>query len=542
MNKAFIILAHENPGSVISLAETLLRDGSHVVLHYDKSAPARDVLEFSGLLSSSQGRFTLANRVDVRWGEWSIVRATLNSIERLSAAGASFDYVTLISGSCSISKPLQLLDTFLEKNRGLEFIESHDSENYRWVADGNQLERWEFFKCFNWKESPRLFNLCNRLQAGLGIRRKHPLEASPRIGSQWWTLTWATLMAVLELSRHRAVERYYRRTWIPDEHFFQTLVHHVVADKSCVSNYNLMQYGFDDWGNPRYFYDDNYCELVASNRFFARKLSPQAGKLRDRLETVVKMTTLEFAAHMVADPANEAQLPVSPTSFLEHVPAYIFAPSDLAPTGFPEAVAQPLSLVVGKYFVVLGLDSELLEQARTMLNRDHRIRCHGRLFANDAVHLEPDAMGSVDLSRFTVAARDARQLDFLKLCLRDSDSRLVGFLVNPAKDKSVRHLLPDLIADPESIVIDLADSAHDASSPLETALDLFDHEILNQSAPAVDSLLGNYTRLLQARALREKNQARSRVNFMLDQKRDRLIRVADSERQGGWLERLHGYV
>jgi hypothetical protein len=539
LKKAYVVLAHEKPDVVVSLVERLLIDGSHVVLHYDKSSPSRDVEKFSGLVLSSRGRFMLAQAVAVRWGEWSVVRATLNALEQLSSAGQDFDYVTLISGSCNLSKPLQLFDEFLARNNGCEFIESHDAVNYRWVADGTQLDRWQYFRFFNWKMSPRRFYWSNRVQARLGVRRKLPLDMEPRIGSQWWTLTWSTLSTILDLVLRGSLQRFYRRTWIPDEHFFQTLVNHVVADKSRMVNFNLMQYEFDSWGNPRYFYNDNYCDVVASNKFFARKISPEADKLNKQLASVAGMTTREFVEHISGGASQDNPPPVSELSLWRSMPPYVFDLVEQNSPDNPGQDSQPVSIADKKYFVVIGFESVVLDQVRSLLNDGAGLRCHGRLFAREAIYFQPDKSGRSAHAGYTVAERDSNQREFFKRCLHDSEGSLVGFLVNPSTDIAIRHLLWELIVDPNSVVVAIDTSDVNTLSPVETAIDIMESS-LQQVKPG--SLLDNYSRMQEARKARENARMRSSISAMLDKKQLQLIRLGDDFQQGAWVSTLRSYI
>lgn len=539
MNKAYILLAHDNPDIVAGLIETLLADGSHVVLHYDRSAPSRDIEKFSRLLSSSQGRFSLAQAVEVRWGEWSVVRATLNALEQLSSLGYDFDYVTLISGSCNVSKPVQLFDEFLARNKGCEFIESYDAVNYRWVADGTQLDRWQHFRFFNWKMSPRRFYWSNLIQARLGVGRVLPLDMDPRIGSQWWTLTWPTLLAVLKLVQRSSLERFYRRTWIPDEHFFQTLVNHVVLDKSRMVNFNLMQYEFDHWGNPRYFYNDNYCDVVASNKFFARKISSDADELREQLDSVAKMNTPEFVTHISSEAMDNIPSPVSTAPLSRSAAPYVFAAVEQRSPEPDSQDAEFASRIEKPFFMVISLDSLALDQARNLVNQEAGVRCHGRLFARDAIYFQPDDTGRAAESEYAVAERDSNQTEFLKRSLHDSKGQLVGFLVNPATDIAIRHLLWDLIVDPNSVVIAIDANDFGASSSVETAIDILG-STPQQVKPG--SLLDNYSRIQQVRRAREHARIRSSLSAMLDQKQGQLIQLGDGFQQGTWVKTLRGYI
>jgi hypothetical protein len=110
-----------------------------------------------------------------------------------------------------------------------------------------------------------------------------PADIQVMIGSQWWCLRRRTVEAVLDFIRKRPdVVRFFRTTWIPDETFFQTLVRHLVPDREIVSR-SLTFKMFSDYGMPVTFYNDQYDLLISQDYLFARKISPEARVLEERL-------------------------------------------------------------------------------------------------------------------------------------------------------------------------------------------------------------------------------------------------------------------
>jgi hypothetical protein len=254
------------------------------------------------------------------------------------------------------------------------------------------------------------------------------------------------------------------------------------------------------------------------------------------------MDTSDFINHLTEANPDDSQLPSSPTSFLCNVPDYIFAKSHLLKSLYPAEDTRSLALTADRMIVVVGLDSVVLEEARKLLNRQAGLLCHGRLFANSAVELERDSSTPACCSGFTVAERDASQIDFLKSCLRDLQGRLVGFLVNPAEDKAIRHLLYDILLDPNAIIIDLTDSYDGALSPVETALDLLKDIAPETQAPGSGCIIYNYRLMLEARALRDRNTTRASISRMLTNSHAKLIKCKDGETQGSWLDKLRRYL
>lgn len=78
------------------------------------------------------------------------------------------------------------------------------------------------------------------------------------------------------------VKRFFSTTWIPDETFFQTLVRHLIP-KAEIDNRTPTFLMFSDYGMPVTFYNDHYDLLLSQDYLFARKISPEAHELKDRL-------------------------------------------------------------------------------------------------------------------------------------------------------------------------------------------------------------------------------------------------------------------
>ncbi|TAG19185.1 MAG: glycosyl transferase, partial [Rhodobacterales bacterium] len=85
----------------------------------------------------------------------------------------------------------------------------------------------------------------------------------------------------------------FRTTWIPDETFFQTIVAHLVPEREIRSR-TLTFLMFTDYGMPATFYDDHHDLLLAQEYLFARKISPDALTLKERLGALYIETGRSF--------------------------------------------------------------------------------------------------------------------------------------------------------------------------------------------------------------------------------------------------------
>ena len=88
------------------------------------------------------------------------------------------------------------------------------------------------------------------------------------MGSQWWCLTRATLRKILNDPNRKRYDRYFAKTWIPDESYFQTLAR---VHSERIEARSLTMSRFDADGKPFILYSDMLPEIEKTNFFLARK-------------------------------------------------------------------------------------------------------------------------------------------------------------------------------------------------------------------------------------------------------------------------------
>ncbi|MEM9427219.1 MAG: DUF5928 domain-containing protein [Pseudomonadota bacterium] len=182
---------------------------------------------------------------------------------------------------------------FIE-DRDADFIESFDFFESDWIKTGFKEERLIYRHWFNERSQAKRFYASFNLQKTLGLTRKPPKGLQVMIGSQWWCLRRQTVEAIFDLIDSRPdILRFFRTTWIPDETFFQTLVRHLVPETE-IENRTLTFLMFSDYGMPVTFYNDHYDLLLAQDFLFARKISPEATMLKDRLGALYSQTGITF--------------------------------------------------------------------------------------------------------------------------------------------------------------------------------------------------------------------------------------------------------
>ncbi|MDP5085051.1 MAG: beta-1,6-N-acetylglucosaminyltransferase [Yoonia sp.] len=290
---AFILLCHKDPDAIVQQATQLTAAGDYVAIHFDASADASDYRTLQSALSPNPNVVFSKRRVKCGWGEWSLVQATLHAVEAALHGFPRATHFYMISGDCAPIKSAGFAHRFLDDN-DVDYIENHDFFDSNWIKTGFRKERLVYRHFFNERTQKRRFYTSLALQQRFGLTRQVPDDLQIMIGSQWWCLRRRTIEAVMEFAyARRDVMRFFRTTWIPDETFFQTLVHHLVPSRE-IENRTLTFLMFSDYGMPVNFYNDHYELLMGQNALFARKISAEATELRSRLGELYASDRMDF--------------------------------------------------------------------------------------------------------------------------------------------------------------------------------------------------------------------------------------------------------
>ncbi|HCY99246.1 MAG: glycosyl transferase [Rhodobacterales bacterium RIFCSPHIGHO2_02_FULL_62_130] len=290
---AYILLCHKDPEGIIAQAQRLTAAGDFVAIHFDGRARQADFDKISTALTANTSVTFTKRRAKCGWGEWSLVEATLLAVR---AAVDSFPRAThfyMLSGDCMPIKSAEFAHDFLDREEA-DYIESFDYFNSDWIKTGIKEERLIYRHWFNERNNKALFYASMKWQEKLGLARKVPADIAMQIGSQWWCLRRRTIESVLDFcKKRRDVMRFFRTTWIPDETFFQTIVRHLVPEHQ-IQTRTLTFLMFTDYGMPVTFYNDHYDLLLSQDYLFARKISPDAKDLKDRLGKLYAAEAVRF--------------------------------------------------------------------------------------------------------------------------------------------------------------------------------------------------------------------------------------------------------
>lgn len=280
MRLAVVMLVHTHPAHLERLIHRLRPTVDEVVIHVN--TVAEDVYqEGRQRLADDDHVHFISDRRRVRWGQFSMVEASLAGLRHLRTLGR-FDRVLLMSGQDYPVRPLHEIRAFFEQHPDHQFMEMFRLDQPNWFdtqggpyGPMRRIKHWHFFyrSRIHWD-----FPLPGR---------KPPAGLQPHGGSFWWSLTGDCVEHVLDtVERNPQIERYFRHTFLADETFYQTIVgSSPFADKV---DQDFRRYV--DWTNPnptppRTLVMEDFDKVAASSALFARKMDPvRSAELLDRID------------------------------------------------------------------------------------------------------------------------------------------------------------------------------------------------------------------------------------------------------------------
>ncbi|MCK8463233.1 beta-1,6-N-acetylglucosaminyltransferase [Aliiroseovarius sp. S1339] len=383
MSLGIVMLVHDALDRAEQLVRHWAKNGCPVVIHVDDCVSDDDYTDFVTALSDLDNvRF--CKRQHCEWGRWSLVEASQTASELMLKAFPDVRHILLASGSCLPLRPISEMLDYLSNRPQTDFIESVTTEDVPWTIGGLDIERFTLRFPFSWKRHRRLFDRYVEIQRRLGTKRTIPAGLVPHLGSQWWCLTRKTLSEILNDPNRAGYDRYFKRVWIPDESYYQTLAR---RHSTRIESRSLTLSKFDFQGKPHIFYDDHLQLLRRSDCFVARKAWRNADKLYD------SFLSDQNDVITGAEP-NPGKIDRIFTKAIERRTKG--RPGLYMPSRFPKDGYEG-NVTAARYTVLEGF-SELFDGFDTWLTDTVSARVHGHLFARDRVHFAgdtPDYFGAL---------------------------------------------------------------------------------------------------------------------------------------------------
>lgn len=426
MTVGFVMLCHTALDRAAQVARHWATHDCPVVIHVDRRVKRK---VYDGLVQALADlpNVRFSGRHACEWGTWGIVAATQEAATIMLRQFPQVRHVYLSSGSCLPLRPVAELVRYLDERPRTDFIESVTTEDVGWTIGGLDVERFTLRFPFSWRKQRRLFDSYVRLQRRLRFKRRVPAGIVPHLGSQWWCLTRQTLSAILDSPEREEIDRYFRRVWIPDESYFQTLVRQVSAQ---VESRSLTLSKFDFQGKPHIFYDDHLQILRRSDCFVARKIWPHADRL--------------YATFLSDDPGNQPAAEPNPGK-IDRLFARAVERRTKGRAGLYMQSRHPNEnwengRTAAPYSVFEGF-SDLFDNFEIWLGKATGTRVHGHLFAPDRVHFAGgDSVYNGAMSD-SAEMRDYNPKSFLTNLIWNTRGERQCFQFGPADSQALNHFI-----------------------------------------------------------------------------------------------------
>ena len=229
MNHAFLILAHQYPNQLYKLVTALNSPSSFFYIHVDKKnqefMDAPEVLRLKAMPN-----VTFVERIEVYWGGFSQVRATLILL-KAAMENPAIGYFHLLSGvDYPLKSTADIFSFFQQKDQDyLTYVPGEECYRY-WVDryyfyDSQYIDARKENKRFFQKIVGSLLILLQRICAfavmKLHWRIRKPIPLDYYHGSNWFSLTRSSVEYVLSYLRQNPwILKRFEYTAVSDESFF----------------------------------------------------------------------------------------------------------------------------------------------------------------------------------------------------------------------------------------------------------------------------------------------------------------------------------
>ena len=421
MTVGFVLLVHHPLDRAAEVARHLAQAQAPVVIHVDARVPRPAFDAFAARLRDLPSvRF--APRRACRWGTWSIVAATIEASRLLLDEFPEVGHVLLACGTALPLRPVPELRAFLATRPDTDFIESVTTEDVVWTVGGLDRERFTLSFPFAWKSQRARFDLWVSIQRRLGLRRAVPDGVEPHLGSQWWCLTRETLRRIMSDPDGGRLVRYFRKVWIPDESYFQTVVRRHARQ---IESRSLTLARFDVQGRPHVFYDDHLELLSQSDAFMARKIWPHAeGLFRHFLSPDLA------TADARPDPARVERVFARALERRTRGRPGLYMQSRFPRQGWEDAKSA------APYFIHEGF-ADLFEDWANWLGRIPNTRVHGHLYAPDRAEFAEGQTEFAGALSDIATLRDYNPVAFLTNLVWNTRGERQCFSFGPADNQEI---------------------------------------------------------------------------------------------------------
>lgn len=288
---SYLVLAHHSPPLLRRMMAQLDGPDVRFFIHIDRKS---EFGPFKWALSEFEDPLPrLYHRIDTRWGEYSLVEASLFLLREALEHAPGTDRFVLLSGQSYPIKTREQIETSLYEADSTTYIDCAPLPAHL----RHRIDR-HYFSIRGWQrvyppfKAPRtarerflngIFGRCFRMP------RAFPAGLTPFYGSQWWCMSRKTAGYVIEFVKERPdFVRHQKHSHVPDEMFFQTILGNAAEgldDAIIRRSLHLAIWKGDDQPSPAVLGEEHFDRLRSSDCLFARKFDiTQGADVLDRVD------------------------------------------------------------------------------------------------------------------------------------------------------------------------------------------------------------------------------------------------------------------
>ncbi len=301
---AYLVLCHSNPAHIARLVKKLSWGENHVFVHVDKKT---DIQPFTEKLESLKNCTVLDKRVEVFWGGYSSIDATILLMKTALLKG-EFDRFVILQGLDYPIKNNDEIEKFFIDNKETEFISAqnisirkdarsiHKYRLYHFLDNPHSIRAmiWQRIKMYCLKKDIMISFKPNTVKDNSG-NKMEIFQGCAQIA-----LTKDAVQYIVEFNeKNKKFNKFFKTMFAVDEAYFHTIIYNSKFREKATGIINKEFPKLLDFRNLTYFeYPDvaviitvlkdkkDYEKLKNSGYLYFRKVTEESYRLLDYIDNI----------------------------------------------------------------------------------------------------------------------------------------------------------------------------------------------------------------------------------------------------------------
>lgn len=309
MKICYIIQTHKNPEQIYRLVKVIKESSSQshiLILH----SPINSELD-PNIFKEFSDVNVLNNSYPIRLGDFSLAQSYLDAINWFFENKIEFDWLINLSGQDYPTQPIVQIEQFLTQTNYEGFMQYFDvlSPKNPWsLKQGYERYFYQYWRSqgylLNWQKillkplkdlvnsTQELIKLETSYSMMIGIKNNsNPFENNLVCYGGSFFMTLSRKCVEFLYKYYKDIENvelvdYYKKTFLPEESFIQTVLVNTNLFKLSNNNHRYIDYSNSRYGHPRIFTCQDYPLLTNEKIHFARKFDiTQDSQILDMLDS-----------------------------------------------------------------------------------------------------------------------------------------------------------------------------------------------------------------------------------------------------------------